>query len=428
MGNFLNCESKEVLKIMQKMKLVKTNQVLDVYKFFWENNQEGTLLDKENFINLLQEIIDFQEELAMIFFKEEDKIHPFEVFLPLIILSGGTLLNKCELIFENVIVNGKISYEDFTKNMTKLFCGLHKIIKNCKPFIGDIAAYIDDIWLKTEKDKNICVSCISLEKTLISNENFQQFMMKYQLYITKGYALKRKEEIMTKFKDIILGKYKALQNDQLIDPKIAFELFALYKIKLEEINYFIEMHHSPQVKYEYFIYSVEAVATWLSVDINNSLTLEENEIYTLIWTLDGIEPTPQRVMKAIKSMDLNHDGIIQFREWLLYLSVPYSEKGFTLINREIRHLFLQFDIDHSGAVDISEFNNMFHFLFKDEINKIPLKNKDKVEKVIEDIIKSMFAQFNINESDSLEWDQFKNLYFKLKDQIQKAGNIIKSLQ
>ena len=63
-----------------------------------------------------------------------------------------------------------------------------------------------------------------------------------------------------------------------------------------------------------------AMCSYLATDLNNDHRLQPNELNTLLWLTEGVEPTKARVNRELKAMDINSDGIISMVEWIQYLA------------------------------------------------------------------------------------------------------------
>lgn len=62
------------------------------------------------------------------------------------------------------------------------------------------------------------------------------------------------------------------------------------------------------------------MCSFIATDLNGDHTIEPNELRTLLWLTEGIEPTKERVDSELKAMDVNSDGTISMLEWIEYLA------------------------------------------------------------------------------------------------------------
>ena len=62
------------------------------------------------------------------------------------------------------------------------------------------------------------------------------------------------------------------------------------------------------------------MCSFLATDVNGDHVIEPNELRTLLWLTEGVEPTQKRVTSELKAMDVNSDGTISMMEWIKYLA------------------------------------------------------------------------------------------------------------
>jgi Ca2+-binding EF-hand superfamily protein len=113
------------------------------------------------------------------------------------------------------------------------------------------------------------------------------------------------------------------------------------------------------------------LSSFKAVDLDNSQTLDVRELKTLLWLCNGEEPSDQRVKYEIRLMDINHDGMIDFFEWMKYLTIP-SENGSpsnkmnikgSVFNYGLKMKFDMYDINNDGSISLDELYLMLHDTF-----------------------------------------------------------------
>lgn len=62
------------------------------------------------------------------------------------------------------------------------------------------------------------------------------------------------------------------------------------------------------------------MCSFLATDLNSDHTLQPNELSSLFWLTEGIEPTKSRVERELKEMDIDSSGTISMVEWIKYLA------------------------------------------------------------------------------------------------------------
>ena len=89
-----------------------------------------------------------------------------------------------------------------------------------------------------------------------------------------------------------------------------------------EIDEIIEMLDPKKIGYvnsKPYIDMLRSMCSYLATDINHDHTIEAKELNTLLWLIEGIEPTKKRVKEELAVMDVNSDGTISLIEWIKYL-------------------------------------------------------------------------------------------------------------
>ena len=62
------------------------------------------------------------------------------------------------------------------------------------------------------------------------------------------------------------------------------------------------------------------MCSYLATDLNSDHNIQPNELSTLLWLTEGVEPTKTRVKRELAAMDINSDGNISMVEWIKYLA------------------------------------------------------------------------------------------------------------
>lgn len=75
-----------------------------------------------------------------------------------------------------------------------------------------------------------------------------------------------------------------------------------------------------QCIYYIILFNSRAMSSFLATDLNGDHLIQVNELRTLLWLTEGIEPTNKRIQAELKAMDINSDGNISMIDWITYLA------------------------------------------------------------------------------------------------------------
>lgn len=62
------------------------------------------------------------------------------------------------------------------------------------------------------------------------------------------------------------------------------------------------------------------MCSFLATNITGDHLMRENELRTLLWITEGLEPTKKKILAEFKTIDINSDGSISMLEWIQYLA------------------------------------------------------------------------------------------------------------
>lgn len=91
--------------------------------------------------------------------------------------------------------------------------------------------------------------------------------------------------------------------------------------------------------------------------MDNSRTLDSREVKTLLWLCNGEEPNEERSQYELTLMDANHDGVIDFYEWIKYLTISYDSETNNNSNENGRQNNQIFDFGLKMKFDLYDVNN-----------------------------------------------------------------------
>ena len=83
------------------------------------------------------------------------------------------------------------------------------------------------------------------------------------------------------------------------------------------------------------------ICSYFAVNLNRDHTLQIQELHTLIWLLEGQEPSLTRLKESRKLMDSNKDGTVQLIEWIKYLGFIEGPSGIFEIDLKLIKYFNQ---------------------------------------------------------------------------------------
>jgi len=88
------------------------------------------------------------------------------------------------------------------------------------------------------------------------------------------------------------------------------------------LDLLVEFRETDAISLTDFENSAKALASFLSVDLDHSKSLDTSELKALLWLCNGEEPNDTRVQYELSLMDANQDGYIDLLEWVKYLTMP----------------------------------------------------------------------------------------------------------
>lgn len=90
-------------------------------------------------------------------------------------------------------------------------------------------------------------------------------------------------------------------------------------------------------------------ASFSATDINNDNELDAQELKTLIWLVDGIEPTEARVQRDLRLIDSDGSGTIDRLEYIKHLLfTDGASTGKDHFDYNLKNTFDNFDKDKDG--------------------------------------------------------------------------------
>ena len=96
--------------------------------------------------------------------------------------------------------------------------------------------------------------------------------------------------------------------------------FLIPDSEIDEILELLDTHKTGSINSKVYLYIIKAMCSYLATDLNNDHIIIPSELSTLLWLIEGIEPTKERVNKELAAMDINSDGGISMIEWIKYLA------------------------------------------------------------------------------------------------------------
>ena len=78
---------------------------------------------------------------------------------------------------------------------------------------------------------------------------------------------------------------------------------------------------------------------FIATDIDNDNTINPTEFRSLLWLVNGTEPSEQRMERELATIDENKDCTIQLSEWLDYLASADPVTGAQYFDYKLRRMF-----------------------------------------------------------------------------------------
>lgn len=179
------------------------------------------------------------------------------------------------------------------------------------------------------------------------------------------------EDIFDNISVELMGKEIA----RVSDIKYIFDASMPYILKevREKLYMIMDYNNKGAVEKTYYMSIMKAWASFGATDVNNDNELDVDELKTLIWVMEDTEPDEARVRHDMKMIDEDGGGTVDRLEWIGYLVSPDGE-GSGYFDLNIKRLFDQFDLNHDGKIDPSEFYQIMLDGFNEILHKLPEKD------------------------------------------------------
>lgn len=202
----------------------------------------------------------------------------------------------------------------------------------------------------------------------------------------------------------------------------------LCKIDIKMQKTFIELidpENTLYVRKDKYLKATKAISLYMAVDKDMSHSLNNSEMGTLIWLLSGKEPNEKTLQDNIAKLDANGDSAIELSEWIDYLST-IDCNGKRTINYTLKHKFDMYDTDGSGTISINELEKLILDSFSNLINNSDDNNKSFAESIVKDLAKIIMKKMDIDNSNNLDWIEFKNYIRVASIEEKKIASIIEN--
>jgi Ca2+-binding EF-hand superfamily protein len=148
------------------------------------------------------------------------------------------------------------------------------------------------------------------------------------------------------------------------------------------------------------------------VDRNHDSTLDTREVGALLWLTTGRKPTPERVAFEMQSIDTDGTHSVSRLEWLRYMSVPAllsdGDSRTVRFDSNVKAMFDKYDVDGSGAMNVSEFRALVIDTLKRELGSHLTEHGSLVLASIADgAAAELHRAIDVNNDKRIQWDELR---------------------
>ncbi|KAL4235607.1 Guanylate cyclase activator 1A [Mactra antiquata] len=129
----------------------------------------------------------------------------------------------------------------------------------------------------------------------------------------------------------------------------------------------------------------------------NKLTMKEfEEVYNSVFDGDA----SAFVQQLFRSFDMDKDGYLDFKEFIVGLCVSGSDN----LETKLQWAFKMYDIDGNGSISREEMSSMLKAIYR--MVSTDMSNSKSDIKTIEELVSSFFKSFDENQDDAISQEEF----------------------
>lgn len=142
-------------------------------------------------------------------------------------------------------------------------------------------------------------------------------------------------------------------------------------------------------------------ASFSATDINNDNELDADELKTLIWLVDEVEPSEVRVQRDLKLIDSDGSGTIDRLEYIAYLATPDHGSGKEKLDFGLKEKFDFFDADKDGSLNFDELLELIKEEFEEELKGRSEEQLLIIMKVINSLTREIMIELDVRKDKSI---------------------------
>jgi len=303
--------------------------VLDVVKVQYDS---VFLLSEEEFEDAFGPLLPNPKNLFNILKNKDSKVDIYEAFSCFYIYCRGKYDLKIYGLFKLFDFDDSedIDLAELSLTFQSVIKGISKLLGAPYPVEDQIMALSKKAMKLIDFDKSNSIDFMEFSNWLKNDEEIQDFLIKYTGFQPLEHAITKYEVFCKQIMDCYKEAQKACEEQQMETkvPKELLKAVILEKGTVEEkevsliLDLLVEFRETDAISLTDFENSAKALASFLSVDLDHSKSLDTSELKALLWLCNGEEPNDTRVQYELSLMDANQDGYIDLLEWVKYLTMP----------------------------------------------------------------------------------------------------------
>ena len=124
--------------------------------------------------------------------------------------------------------------------------------------------------------------------------------------------------------------------------------------------------------------------------------MEPIEIRVLLWLVEGVEPTDERVAKEISFMVKEKKETVTLYEWLMYVCSVDPVTGKTYFDYELKKKFDKYDSNNSGTIEKGELKCLLNDMIIDLYGQYPPEKKDAINGTLNVLVEKWIKNMDDN--------------------------------
>lgn len=440
MGGFISGKEKNVdqtlIDVLRKIKLEEVSKL----KAFYDSKYPETFkLDFLLYEDIFSEINIKWEALGKRLMDADQTIDVFEVFAVLFTFCDGLFELKLKELFIlfDFDGSGEIDFSEMYLALQSTLLGFCKLLGFPAPSSIDVKALSTKAMKMIDANENDNIDFNEFSEWIANDEEIQDFFVEYLSYQTREHALKQFQALYHKYIDCfnVASGFQIKAEEESKEPKCDIsklrEQLMLRKeaiipeTEIDEILLLLDTKKVGKVDYKTYVDAIRAMCSYLATDLNGDHILQQNEVSTLLWLTEGVEPTKARVNQELKSMDINSDGTISMIEWISYLASIDPVSGTPYFDFDLKQKFDMYDTDDSGSISKHELLQMLEDTFAELMKELKETIQAILKNELDAIAKKIIKQLDKDGSEVLEWNEFKQYMHTFTKEKQQILDIIR---